>query len=665
MKLLDRFRFARRAFQFSGAGPNISVGDLDRIIELSQIGEESASGIHVSETSGQRQATVFSCINIISGDAASLGVSLLERLPGGGSREVTDHAVARFLRRPNPAMSWKAFRVAGWQQYLSWGNEYSEIVYNGSDIEAWPLNPENVTVRVRAGAKTYEVQRRNGSKAVFGSDDIFHNFGYTFNGYWGVSPIRWCMETIGHALAVEQYGSVYFKSPSPRIVFKREGPLKDETALESLKKRWDDEFGGVRAQHRAAFLPPGISIDQVLKIPNNEAQFIEDRKFSKEEIAQIYRIPMHMLQALDRATFSNIEHQDLNYTKYCLRPHLTGFEQALENLLLTERERQTLKIRHNMNELLRGDFKTRMEGHQIAVAGGFRTPNEARALENEAPKDGGDELYMQLNMGPLSVLSQPPQSSEPTPRKVAISAEKRAAGASRKRMAQTYQPRILKAAKGSMAARNAEIRAKAEELIREGRIEQFLEWLATWSPEQIAALADEMLPVFAALAEAIAEAAAGEVDLDNPPDTQAFVREYARRFAEAFQSGTLAQLTQVASEAEGDALDAVLERLSEWETGGPSGTTRPEKVAHRESFQLMNAITALAFGAAGYGLVWTTFGKNCPYCNELDGRRVAGGGYFVPKGGLVNPGDGSEPMPSRGIKHPPLHGGCDCGITPG
>lgn len=415
MKLLDRFRVARRAFQFSGTWPQITIGDLDRIMDLAYAGEISTSGIEVSEESAQRQATVFACINIKSRDCSSLPIRLVEKLMNGGRAEVTQHPVSEWLKRPNPSMTWKNYRFAAWAQFNVYGNEFAEFKRNVSGaIETWPLAATRVKVEAdERGRKRYVLTLQDGTKKTLDAGRVIHNFGYTLNGYWGLSPIRMCMETIGHAQAVERYGSKYFQSPVPRIIFKREGTLRDETALASLKERWNTEFGGVQAQHSAAWLPPGISVDQILKIPNNEAQFIEDKRFSKTEIAQIYNMPPHRLMALERATYNNIEQHAIEYVVYGIMPDLIGYEQTLEAMLLSPQERERFAIKHNVDGLLRGDYKTRIEGNKAAIESGQLTPNEARALDEREAKEGGDELLGPINFAPLMVPRA--QQSEPPP----------------------------------------------------------------------------------------------------------------------------------------------------------------------------------------------------------------------------------------------------------
>jgi HK97 family phage portal protein len=157
-----------------------------------------------------------------------------------------------------------------------------------------------------------------------------------------------------------------------------------------------------------------MRVSQIVKIPNEEAQFIETARFSKEQIyGEIYHVPLHRGGDLSNAHFNNIEHSDLEYAKYGLKPWLTADEQAIEKQFLTPEEQERFFVRHNLDELLRGDFKTRMEGHSVAIQVGLETLDEARALENRPAVEGGDRPLVPLNLGYLEDLGAEPEPDPP------------------------------------------------------------------------------------------------------------------------------------------------------------------------------------------------------------------------------------------------------------
>ena len=133
-----------------------------------------------------------------------------------------------------------------------------------------------------------------------------------------------------------------------------------------------------------------------ISIPNNEAQFLETRKFQIEEIARLYRVPLHMIGDLDHATFSNIEEQSLEFVQYTLQPWLIRWEQSLQRALLTPDEKKDYFIRFNVDGLLRGNYATRMQGYATGINNGFMCPNDVRALENLdlIPEEEGGNTYL-------------------------------------------------------------------------------------------------------------------------------------------------------------------------------------------------------------------------------------------------------------------------------
>ena len=141
-------------------------------------------------------------------------------------------------------------------------------------------------------------------------------------------------------------------------------------------------------------------------MPNNEAQFLETRKFQVNEICRIFRVPPHMIGDLDRATFSNIEHQSISFAVHTIRPWLVRIEQAMNRALFADSEKGRFYVQFNLDGLMRGDYKSRMEGYAIARQNGWMSANDIRELENLNPlsdEDGGNVYLVNGNMIPVNV----------------------------------------------------------------------------------------------------------------------------------------------------------------------------------------------------------------------------------------------------------------------
>ena len=147
--------------------------------------------------------------------------------------------------------------------------------------------------------------------------------------------------------------------------------------------------------HKVAVLEEGVKFTPI-SIPNNEAQFLETRKFQIEEIARMYRVPLHMIGDLDHATFSNVEHLSLDFVKYSLDPWIVRWEQSLQKALLSDSEKGQYFVKFNVDGLLRGDYASRMQGYATARQNGWMSANDIRELEdmNMLSEEEGGNLYL-------------------------------------------------------------------------------------------------------------------------------------------------------------------------------------------------------------------------------------------------------------------------------
>ena len=170
------------------------------------------------------------------------------------------------------------------------------------------------------------------------------------------------------------------------------GVLKDPA---KVRDSWNAAFGGSSNSHKVAVLEEGLKYTPI-SISPNEAQFLETRKFQIDEIARIFRVPPHMVGDLEKSSFSNIEQQSLEFVKYTLDPWVVRWEQSLYRALLSSDEKNTYFFKFNLEGLLRGDYKSRMQGYSIGIQNGFMCPNDVRELENLdlIPDELGGNKYM-------------------------------------------------------------------------------------------------------------------------------------------------------------------------------------------------------------------------------------------------------------------------------
>lgn len=361
----------------------------------------TASKVTVNERTALSLAAFFSCVRVIAETKASLPLQVFEYSKDGKRRvqkhdaRVMQHDVAGLLAyEPNPdqtPMVWNEYRAA---QCLCSGNSYTEIVLDQRG-RATALIPREWSAvepfRGEAGELLYRVRDSGGETRVLDRSQMLH-VPAMGNGVIGWSPVRMHAETIGIALGADRFAATYFgNGVKPSIVLSTSGSM-DPLTKKQLEEDLDRRYTGDSA-HRAIIAEGGLTVTP-LSIPMDEAQFLESRVFETQEIARIFRVPPHMIGELSRATFSNVEAQDLSFEKHTMRPWLVRDEQELNRKLFPRSEWGRFYVKHNVDALLRADIKTRYEAYKTAILAGFMTQNEVRDLEDRDPVEGGDRLLL-------------------------------------------------------------------------------------------------------------------------------------------------------------------------------------------------------------------------------------------------------------------------------
>ena len=390
----------------------------------------SDAGVMVNEKQAMRVTTAFACVTIISSDLSALPLPVMQRMPDGTVREAAEHPLYDLLQsEPNDYMTSSVFRGAWLASGLGWGNGYAYIRRDGAARarRLEPLASERTSpVLLPVKDDKGNVKRKlfyatsatdSGQVIYLDSDDVLHLPGLSYDGYVGMSPIQTCKNAFGLAIAAEKFGAQLFGNGAKASgVLSHPGTLGTE-ALENLKKSLREIITGENAL-RPLVLEEGMKWEQVTINPN-DAQFLDTRKFQREEIAALYRVPMHLLQSLERATNNNIEHQSLDYIRYCLRPWAVRIEQEINRKLL----RAPYFVEHDFNAFQRGDYASQVTGMMQLRLGGVYSANDCfkQLRQNPIPaSDGGDIRIAPLNTIPLEQLlgeadgDTAPPDGEPT-----------------------------------------------------------------------------------------------------------------------------------------------------------------------------------------------------------------------------------------------------------
>ena len=365
----------------------------------------SASGKSVTPRSAMQMSAVYACVRVIAETVASLPLHVYHYTSSGKEKSL-DHPLYPILHdEPNSEMTSFLWRETTLTHLLLWGNAYSQIIRSGRGkiIGLYPLLPDKMQVdRDASGMLIYEYTTRDSKLVRLRPEDVLHIPGLGFDGVMGYSPIALEKNAIGLGIAAEEYGSKFFAhGATPSGVLTHPNTVKNPSAL---RESWNAAYGGSSNTGKVAILEENMKFERI-SMPNNEAQFLESRKFQVNEICRIYRVPPHMIGDLEHATFSNIEHQSISFAMHTIRPWLVRMEQSLNRALFSDKEKGIYYVRFNIDGLMRGSYKERMEGYAIGRQNGWLSANDIRELENMNPiekANGGDDYLVNGNMMRIS-----------------------------------------------------------------------------------------------------------------------------------------------------------------------------------------------------------------------------------------------------------------------
>lgn len=402
MKLLGFDISIRRETRASPENPRYSLDD-PRILSMLGLGD---GGADVTPQTALRIRTVFSCVKVIAEAVGQLPLHVYRRTDVRRRERLADHPIAKLLKRPNRLMSHITFFEQQTAQMCLWGASYANRVYDVRTDETIALYPwkssgvscEAVKTTDERGYPSLAKQfTYNGTQ--FNDEQVVHVPLMTLDGLTAMSPIRQNSMAISVADEQQNFSRQFYRN-GVKLSGALEHPSRlSPEAADRLRANWSSVYAGSSNAGKVAILEEGMKFNS-LAMPLQDAQFIETAKFSREEIAAIYRVPPHMIGHMDRATFSNIEHQSLEFAVYTLTPYLVKWESELANALFSPTEAETHYLRFNLDALLRGDLKSRYEAYAIARQWGWLSSNDILDLEERNPIDNGDIYLHPMNMVP-------------------------------------------------------------------------------------------------------------------------------------------------------------------------------------------------------------------------------------------------------------------------
>ena len=375
-------------------------------------GSRTVAGVDISPQGSLAISTYYACLRVIAEDTAKLPFKTYKAISPRGKEPLPSHPAWRILKaEPNPEMAAMSMRETMTHHAAGWGGGFAEIERTnaGKPLNMWPIHPSRVVVtRDNKGRLVYDVHMENGTTVRIQSRNMFHLHGLGPDGITGYSLARLAAEALGLSLAMQTFGAAFFGNGThPAGILTTPQRLKGDAA-KRLREDWSKAYGGgpANAKHPAV-------LEQDLKwspltVPPEEAQFLEGRGFQVVEVCRFCRVAPHKAQHLDRATFSNIQHQALEHVGDTLMPWLTRWEQEADRKLIDEPDVFT---KHVIRGLLRGDLAAQVDYYTKRFMNGSMSQNDIREAEDENPVPNGDVYYVPVQL----VDSNAPDETEPEP----------------------------------------------------------------------------------------------------------------------------------------------------------------------------------------------------------------------------------------------------------
>jgi HK97 family phage portal protein len=229
---------------------------------------------------------------------------------------------------------------------------------------------------------------------TFTRDDILHIPGLTFDGYIGVTPISYAQNALNAGKNQDEFtNNFYNNGVNFSGAFEIPDELSDD-AFKRLKADMESNYKGLLNAGKPLILEGGAKFKEV-SMKLSDAQFIESKRFTVEDVCRLFRVPLHLVQDLSRSTNNNIEHQSLEFVMYTMLPWFKRWEENLNlQLLTTEDKKLGRYFEFKIDTLLRGDAKARAEAYATGRQWGWLSVNDIRRMENMDPIPNGD-IYLQ------------------------------------------------------------------------------------------------------------------------------------------------------------------------------------------------------------------------------------------------------------------------------
>jgi HK97 family phage portal protein len=354
------------------------------------------SGGDLPETSNNalKYSAFFGCIRVLGETYASVSIDEFQRKPNGDKIKTDKTGLRDILKHePNGYTTAYNFHEMSMNQNNTQGNFYAiKDKTNGQITGLRQLQSESVQPDIKNGKLIYKYNDIEWTRK-----DIYHVPGFSLDGLVGLSPLEYFASIVDVGMTYQKFSNKYYKNGIFSTgVFEKEGPGKmREDAFENLQKQIKKLWSGEKNFGRPIIVEDNTKFKQ-LTIKPIDAQLLESKKFSIEDMARVFRVPLHLLQNLDKATFNNIEELGIGFVVYTMLPHFKRNEAAINSQLLTKQQRKKgYFFEFNIQSLLRGNIQAMAESFMTGRMGGWLSVNDIRRLLNMNSIGPDGDVYLE------------------------------------------------------------------------------------------------------------------------------------------------------------------------------------------------------------------------------------------------------------------------------
>lgn len=387
-----------------------SLADPELLALLAGQGQ-TAAGVAVTPETALRCSPVFGCVRVLAESVAQLPLQLY-RKTGDARERATDHPVYDLIvSAPNEWTTPTEFKMVLTSALSLHGNGFAFVNRVAGNVrEIIPLDSRAVTVETDPGSlePVYKLHSAAGVR-VLSRREIIHLRGIGPDPVKGVSPIAEAREAIGLAMVLEAHGAGLFGRGARPSGLLKYGKTLAADISDRLRQSFERFHKGSENAGRTLVLEDGMEF-QPLQLTSVDAQFFQLRQFQIQEISRFFRVPLHLLNDLERATHNNAEAMGQQFLTFCLLPLLRIWTDALKLTLLTPEERREYYFEFIVDDIARANLAARFTAYSQAINAGVLNPNEARALENRAPYAGGETFMRPVNTAPAPVTEGAPNA---------------------------------------------------------------------------------------------------------------------------------------------------------------------------------------------------------------------------------------------------------------